>query len=153
STDWTPTPSASSVGLRAIYHSCHGAGGALDTLLPVADNRPPDREESMRCVLALALSLPLAATASEGHWRPAQLHDLSSELRDLGLQVPLGQLADPTAKPLGAILDLGTCSGAFVSPDGLIATAYHCITEGLQFASHPGENLFERGFYATERGQ
>src|SRR5690606_29505208 len=90
---------------------------------------------------------------SEGHWRPAQLHDLSSELRDLGLQVPLGQLADPTAKPLAAILDLGTCSGAFVSPDGLIATAYPCITEGLQFASHPGENLFERGFYAAERGQ
>ncbi len=107
----------------------------------------------MRRVFALALALPLAASASEGHWRPAQLHQLSAELRELGLQVPLTQLADPKARPLGAIVDLGTCSGAFLSPDGLIATAYHCITEGLQYASHEGENLFENGFYAAERGQ
>ncbi|MBW1880170.1 MAG: S46 family peptidase, partial [Deltaproteobacteria bacterium] len=108
----------------------------------------------MRTVLvAVALLSSASALAMEGHWRPAQLPELASELEALGVALPPEQLSDVTAHPLGAIVDMEFCSGAFVSPDGLIATAYHCVTDGLQYASGSGEDLFEDGFHALRREQ
>lgn len=98
----------------------------------------------------VALNLP-AAHASEGMWRPEQAHDLAGELKTLGATVDPAALADLTKAPLGAVVDLDYCTGAFVSPEGLIATAYHCVTDSLEFASRDGEDLMENGFYAASR--
>ncbi|MBN2800442.1 MAG: S46 family peptidase [Deltaproteobacteria bacterium] len=104
--------------------------------------------------LALALALTPRADALEGMWRPSQLPELSAELKDLaGDEVDPTLLADLTAGPLAATVALSKCSGAFVSETGLVATSYHCITGGLQFASQQGENLFEDGFHARTRGE
>ena len=105
----------------------------------------------MRPVVMLALFAPSLAFALEGHWRPSQLPLLAPELSELGLKVPVSKLADPAAAPLGAILDMDLCSGAFVSADGLVMTAYHCVTEGLLYASGEDEDLFEEGFDAPDR--
>jgi len=106
-----------------------------------------------RPLLALVLVVPAVALAMEGQWRPAQIPELGTELKEMGLMLPPDPLADVKGKPLGAIVDMDYCSGAFVSPDGLIATAYHCVTDGLQFASGQGEDLMERGYEATDRAR
>lgn len=104
-------------------------------------------------LLAIAL-LAAPSHASEGIWRPAQTKDLGEELKALGAtSIDPVALGDLSKAPLGAIIDLDFCSGAFVSPDGLIATAYHCVTDGLQFASKDGEDLMNNGFHAATRDQ
>ncbi len=96
--------------------------------------------------------LALSASASEGLWRPEQTKELAEELKLLGATtIDPAALGDLTKAPLGATVDLDFCTGAFVSPDGLIVTAYHCVTDGLQFASEPGEDLMTNGFYAPTR--
>ncbi len=97
-------------------------------------------------------ALILTAAANEGMWMPDQLPDLQEELTELGMETPATELMKLDAAPLGAIVDFDHCSGAFVSEDGLIATAYHCIGDAMRHASAPGENLFETGFYAANRG-
>lgn len=101
-----------------------------------------------------ALLLPSLALAHEGMWLPEQLPALAAEIEDAGSSIPADRLADLDAGPLAAIIDLDDrCSGAFVSEDGLIVTAYHCIGEAMRNASEADENLFETGFYAPDRTQ
>ncbi len=106
----------------------------------------------MRSLVLFLLAASGPAAAMEGHWRPDQVPALAPELEELGF-AQSADLADLSSKPLSAVLDLDYCSGAFVSPEGLVATAYHCVTDGLQFASGPGENLFEEGFHARSRDE
>ena len=51
---------------------------------------------------------------------------------------------------MNAIVSIGGCSAAFVSPNGLIATNYHCV-EGsyLQYNSTKEDDLFATGFTAV----
>lgn len=92
-----------------------------------------------------------SALANEGMWMPSQLPELAEDLQDLGVETDPAELARLDSSPLGAIVDLDHCSGAFVSEDGLVATAYHCVGDAMRHASAPGENLFESGFYAAEQ--
>jgi len=96
-------------------------------------------------------ALILTAAANEGMWMPDQLPDLREELAELGVSTPPEDLMRLDQGPLGAIVDLDHCSGAFVSDDGLIVTAYHCVGDAMRHASKTGENLFEDGFHATTR--
>jgi hypothetical protein len=89
------------------------------------------------------------ALANEGMWRPDQLPDFQSEFDSMNAEIRAEEWADIKSGPLGSLLDLSGCSAAFVSPDGLVATAFHCIWPHLQFASRDGENLIEDGFYAA----
>ncbi|MCB9668834.1 MAG: S46 family peptidase, partial [Alphaproteobacteria bacterium] len=102
-----------------------------------------------------ALLLPLTAMQAEAHegmWLPDQLPLLAEELKKQGATMPADRLAKVDKGPLAAMVDLDDrCSGAFVSADGLIATAYHCVGEAMRHASDRGENLFETGFYAADR--
>jgi len=43
---------------------------------------------------------------------------------------------------------LPNCSSSFVSDDGLVFTNGHCAEESVQALSTPGNNLYEKGFYA-----
>ncbi len=49
---------------------------------------------------------------------------------------------------LGA-LRLQGCSASFVSPNGLVLTNHHCARESVTEVSQSGENLLDRGFYAS----
>ncbi len=68
-----------------------------------------------------------------------------------GVKIAPGQLADPLAAPLAAIVRLGGCSASFVSPEGLVVTNHHCVQSALQVNSKPEKNLVENGFLAKER--
>lgn len=103
--------------------------------------------------MLLTAWLPMAF-ATEGMWLPDQLPALADELADNGATISATELARIDRGPLAAVVDLDDrCSGAFVSEDGLIATAYHCIGEAMRHASGHGENLFETGFYAPTRAE
>lgn len=49
---------------------------------------------------------------------------------------------------LRLFFESGRCSGAFVSPHGLVVTNHHCTWESLDLIDRPGEALLEEGFYA-----
>lgn len=97
----------------------------------------------------LLLSFQVAAT--EGMWMPDQLPEIAGPLKKAGLQLEVGQLADLTGQPVGAVISLGGCTASFVSPDGLVITNHHCATSQIQFNSTPTKNLLETGYNAATR--
>ena len=107
----------------------------------------------IRLLIILAL-LNLNVFAVEGMWEPSQMGNLKKELKNTGYSGDADNLTDLFSFPLNAIVSLGGCSASFVSPEGLIATNYHCI-EGsyLQFNSSEKENLFETGFVARSKSE
>ncbi len=109
----------------------------------------------MRVKLMIILALlNLNVFALEGMWEPSQMGNLKKELKNTGYSGDADNLTDLFSFPLNAIVSLGGCSASFVSPEGLIATNYHCI-EGsyLQFNSSEKENLFETGFVARSKSE
>jgi hypothetical protein len=88
-----------------------------------------------------------------GKWMPHQLAQgaNAANLKKLGAELDLAQLADPTGPYLGAVVSLEFCSGSFVSPDGLVVTNYHCAKSCLQQNSTLEVNLMEEGFVAKDR--
>ncbi|WP_251359998.1 S46 family peptidase [Kangiella sp. TOML190] len=106
--------------------------------------------------LLLSAALPITAltiaalplTADEGMWQPHQLPSLKTELKNAGLKLNPEDLTDLTEFPMGAIVSLGGCSAAFLSPQGLVATNHHCTYGSIQFNSTAENNLIEKGFLA-----
>ncbi|MEO6323098.1 MAG: S46 family peptidase [Thermoanaerobaculia bacterium] len=107
--------------------------------------------------LVVAASLPpCAASADEGQWSPEQLAEFDptawEALRARGLAFSPAQLWDGKGGGLLiASVEIGGCSGAFVSADGLIATNHHCAFDALQLASTADRNFLENGFVAKDR--
>ena len=97
------------------------------------------------------LSLPIAASADEGMWRPQQLPELADELRGLGLEIDPASLSDLMEHPMNAVISLGGCTASFVSTEGLAVTNHHCAYGALQYNSTEEENLMEEGFRAADR--
>jgi hypothetical protein len=50
-----------------------------------------------------------------------------------------------------AALRLPNCTASFVSEDGLVMTNHHCARSSLERVQKEGEDLVEKGFYATTR--
>ncbi len=92
--------------------------------------------------------------SDEGMWEPYELTKLQKELKQSGFSKNVSGLTDLFSHPMNAIVSLGGCSAAFVSPNGLIATNYHCIESSfLQFNTSKNENLFETGFVAKTKDE
>ena len=102
--------------------------------------------------LLFLLFINLNVIADEGMWEPYELPKLESELKKSGFTKDVASLSNLFEHPMSAIVSLGGCSAAFVSPGGLIATNYHCIESSfLQYNSSDDENLFETGFLARSK--
>jgi len=104
-------------------------------------------------LIVLLLLLPVRAASDPGMWMPQQIPQLGDELRELGLQLDPDAFDDLTGFPMGAIVWLGGCSGAFVSDDGLILTNHHCVYGSLQYNSTPERDLIDAGFLAPDRSE
>ncbi|HPW55186.1 MAG: S46 family peptidase [Thermoanaerobaculaceae bacterium] len=108
----------------------------------------------VRTALA-TVSAVLAAVgvwASEGKWTPQQLSQLGVKwLREQGLQLEPSELWNPATSQglLAAVADIGGCSSALVSPQGLLLTNHHCVWSVLQQHSRAGKNLIATGFLAS----
>lgn len=104
----------------------------------------------MRLIFTALISLPLLLVAREGMWEPHQMPLLKNELRAAGFNKNVNSISDLFEFPMNAIVSIGGCSAAFVSPNGLIATNYHCIESSyLQYNSTNEVDLFATGFTAS----
>lgn len=102
-----------------------------------------------RLIVATVLAgLVGSLSAAEGMWPPAQLPALKDKLIAAGLELDPATLTDLTKHPMRAIVSLGGCSAAFVSPNGLVVTNHHCAYGSIQFNSTPQRNLLANGFLA-----
>jgi hypothetical protein len=100
----------------------------------------------------LTINIAAAAGAAEGMWLPSQTRAIARPMRDAGLQMDPLELGDLGRPPLTAIVSLGGCSAAFLSPEGLIATNHHCVYGSIQYNSGPGRDYLTDGFLAVGLG-
>ena len=87
-----------------------------------------------------AVLISTSAMAEEGMWLPNQTPELAAKLKEAGLELDPAALSNLNAAPLNAIVSLGGCSAAFLSPDGLVATNHHCVYGSIQYNSKPGQD-------------
>ncbi len=108
----------------------------------------------MKKTLLLLALVALPALAGEGKWTPQQVLELDPAwLKAQGLQVPPKRLWDPkrgTGLLAGAV-NVGGCSGAFISSTGLVITNHHCAFPIIQEHSSPQRDLITQGYLATSR--
>ena len=107
---------------------------------------------SLLLAAVAASGLAAAAQAAEGMWLPNQTAGIARDLKAAGLQMDPAALGDLSKAPLNAIVSLGGCSAAFVSPQGLVATNHHCVYGSVQYNARAGQNYIEDGFLAATLG-
>ena len=108
-------------------------------------------KKSLLTVLLLILALCLlAATPDEGMWPISEIHKLN--LQSKGLQIDPQELYNPQGVSLiDAIVNVGGCTGSFVSPGGLILTNHHCAYGAARAASTTEHDYIKNGFLANSK--
>lgn len=96
---------------------------------------------------ALIVIISFTARADEGMY-PINMID-KAPLKKAGLKINTTDIYNPNGQGLiQAVVNIGGCTGSFVSEKGLIVTNHHCAFGGLQPYSTPENNLLEKGFIA-----
>lgn len=116
-----------------------------------------------RLVLASGLlilaSLALTSApvdAAEGKWKPDQIAGVHERAKADGLELTAEQLwkgegDERTGGLMRAVVQLGGCTGAFISEQGLIATNHHCAYGALQANSSVEHDYLKNGFVAKSQ--
>lgn len=92
------------------------------------------------------------AVPDEGMYPLSELN--RAGLQKAGLKINEEEIYNPGHVGLvDALVQVGGCSGSFVSPNGLIITNHHCAFSAVQQASSPERNYLEDGFVAESREQ
>jgi hypothetical protein len=98
-------------------------------------------------LLCFCFLLAQAARAEEGMY-PINTIDKAG-LKKAGLKMNVKDIYNPNGQGLiKAVVQIGGCTGSFVSDKGLIVTNHHCAFGGLEPYSNPGNNLLEKGYLA-----
>lgn len=108
----------------------------------------------VRASLLVLLALPLSA--ADGKWTPEQVLQLDPAwLARQGLEIDPEALwnEEEGTGLLAAAIRIGGCSGAFVSPEGLIVTNHHCVFSMLQQNSTPENDIITNGYLARNRSE
>jgi hypothetical protein len=104
--------------------------------------------------LLLSLPLPLTSLAftDEGMYPLSEIHKLN--LKAKGFKIAPKELYNPQGVSLvDAIVQVGGCTGSFVSGDGLILTNHHCAFGAVQAASTAEKDYLANGFLARNRSE
>src|SRR6185436_13969793 len=107
-----------------------------------------------RALILLLLAAALPSFALEGKWTPQQVLQLDPAwLKKQGLELPPSRLWDPKKGTglLAATVNVGGCSGGFVSPEGLFITNHHCLFSILQEHATPQNDIITNGYVAASR--
>lgn len=100
-------------------------------------------------VLSLGLSsMQFTSPAPEEGMFP--LSEISKlDLKKAGLKINQSEVYNPNGLSLvDALVNVGGCTGSFVSKSGLIITNHHCAFEAVQLASTPEKDYLTNGFVA-----
>ncbi len=114
------------------------------------------RYSSRIAIAALFAACIQPALALDGKWTPAQVLDIDAAwLKRQGLTLPPSALWDAKRGTglLTGTVNIGGCSGAFVSATGLIVTNHHCLFGAVQEHSTPQRDLITNGFLARAQGE
>lgn len=103
----------------------------------------------VKALLAASLLASTPALADEGMWLPSQAPEIAAQMKAAGLKLDPKALANLSAAPMNAIVSLGGCSAAFLSPQGLVATNHHCVYGSIQYNSKPDQDYLTKGFLAA----
>jgi hypothetical protein len=103
---------------------------------------------TLLCFLAIALAAAhLPALADEGMYPLSEIQKLN--LRSKGLKIKPSDIYSPGSVGLiDAIVQVGGCTGSFVSKDGLIITNHHCAFGIVQAASSTEHDYITDGYLA-----
>ncbi len=88
----------------------------------------------------------------EGMFPLSEIHKL--DLKKAGLKIDQNDVYNPNGISLvDALVNVGGCTGSFVSNEGLIITNHHCAFSAVQLASTPENDYLNNGFVANNREQ
>ncbi len=98
-------------------------------------------------LLNSAIALP-----EEGMYPLSEIKKL--DLKKAGLKIPQAEVYNPNGLSLiDALVNVGGCTGSFVSNQGLIITNHHCAFEAVSLASTPEHDYLKNGFVAATKDQ
>jgi hypothetical protein len=109
--------------------------------------------------LSLALSLSIIncqlSIADEGMWLPSQIENQVRDMRRKGFRLNASDLYSAEKPSLNdAIVLFGRgCTGAIVSPEGLLFTNHHCGYDQIVDHSTVEHDYLTNGFWAMNRGE
>ncbi|RZL33832.1 MAG: S46 family peptidase, partial [Pedobacter sp.] len=76
------------------------------------------------------------------------------DLKKAGLKIEPNEVYNPNGISLvDALVNVGGCTGSFVSNEGLIITNHHCAFSAVQLASTPENDYLNNGFVAKTKEQ
>ncbi|MGQ1892054.1 S46 family peptidase [Thermophagus sp. OGC60D27] len=90
--------------------------------------------------------------ADEGMWMPWYLPQSQiDKMYDMGLEVPIDEIFGENESSLNRAivsLDEGSCTGSFISSQGLLLTNHHCAYSDIQKHSNIDNDLLKKGYWA-----
>ncbi|SDJ55751.1 Peptidase S46 [Pedobacter sp. ok626] len=88
----------------------------------------------------------------EGMFPLSEIHKL--DLKKAGLKISQNDIYNPNGTSLvDALVNVGGCTGSFISNQGLIITNHHCAFSAVQLASTPEHDYLTNGFVAATHEQ
>ena len=112
--------------------------------------------KKLSSLLIISFSLLLLAMIpfqpDEGMYPLSEIRKL--DLKSAGLKIEIDEVYNPKGISLvDALVNVGGCTGSFVSDQGLIITNHHCAFSATQRASTVEHNYLENGFLAKIKEQ
>ncbi len=88
----------------------------------------------------------------EGMFPLSEIHKI--DLQKAGLKIEPNEVYNPNGISLvDALVNVGGCTGSFVSDQGLIITNHHCAFSAVQLASTPENDYLNKGFVAHNKAE
>lgn len=103
-------------------------------------------------MVALAVAVTSWKVFEEGMFPLSEISKL--DLKKAGLKIDQKDIYNPDGVSLiDALVNVGGCTGSFISNEGLIITNHHCAFSAVQQASTPEKDYLTNGFVARQREQ
>lgn len=114
-------------------------------------NRKTVTAALLTCALiALGITQTSHKPWEEGMFPLSEIHKI--DLKKAGLKIDVNQIYNPNGTSLvDALVNVGGCTGSFISNEGLIITNHHCAFSAVQLASTPEHDYLTDGFVADTR--
>ena len=106
-------------------------------------------------IAATALGLVLVGSSYTPEEGMFPLNYLNiTQLKNAGMQLDAEDIFNPGQVSLtDALVNVGGCTGSFISEEGLIITNHHCVYGNVARLSSTDNNYLENGFVAREKSQ